>query len=146
MEKLETFPYPAILWQEKEEMQMIIAVTCENNQVFQHFGHTPEFAVYEVNGNEIVSEKLLSSGDSGHGARATLLAQEKVDTLICGGIGGGAINALANAGIRVIGGAQGDVREVAEAFVNGTLQVRADFHCNHHHHGEGHSCGSKCSH
>ena len=125
---------------------MIIAVTCENNMVFQHFGHTPEFAVYEVCGEQIVNEKILSSGEFGHGALATLLSQENVDILICGGIGGGAINALGNAGIQVVGGAQGNVREVAEAFVNGSLQVRADFHCNHHHHGEGHSCGSKCSH
>ena len=145
---------------------MKIAVTCENNQVFQHFGHTPGFAVFEAVDGKITAEKLLSSGDSGHGALATLLAFEQVDVLICGGIGGGAQTALANAGIKlfggvkgdadeaveaylagalgnagikVVGGASGNVREVAEAFVNGTLQVRADFHCNHHH-GE-HTCG-----
>ena len=120
---------------------MKIAITCENNQVFQHFGHTPGFAIFEITDGRIVSEKMLSSGSSGHGALATLLALEQVDTLICGGIGGGAINALGNAGIKVIGGAAGDVREVAEAFASGTLKVRADFHCNHHHHGEGHTCG-----
>ena len=135
---------------------MKIAVTCENHQVFQHFGHTPGFAVYEVKDNQIVTEKMLSSGDSGHGALATLLAMEQVEVLICGGIGGGAINALGNAGIKVVGGASGDVRSVAEAYVAGTLQVRADFHCNHHHgehtcgshdHGEGHTCGSHgCKH
>lgn len=120
---------------------MKIAITCENNQVFQHFGHTPGFAIFEITDGKIVNEKMLSSGSSGHGALATLLALERVDTLICGGIGGGAINALGNAGIKVIGGASGNVREVAEAFASGTLQVRADFHCNHHHHGEGHTCG-----
>ena len=120
---------------------MKIAITCENNLVFQHFGHTPGFALFEIADGRIVSEKMLSSGSSGHGALATLLALEQVDTLICGGIGGGAINALGNAGIKVIGGAAGNVREVAEAFAAGTLKVRADFHCNHHHHGEGHTCG-----
>ena len=120
---------------------MKIAVTCENNQVFQHFGHTPGFAVFEVADGKIVSEKMLPSGNSGHGALATLLALEQIEVLICGGIGGGAINALGNAGIKVVGGAAGDVREVAEAFVAGTLQVRENFHCNHHHHGEGHTCG-----
>ena len=120
---------------------MKIAITCENNQVFQHFGHTPGFALFEIADGRIVNEKMLSSGSSGHGALATLLALEQVDTLICGGIGGGAINALGNAGIKVIGGAAGDVREVAAAFAAGTLKVRADFHCNHHHHGEGHTCG-----
>lgn len=135
---------------------MKIAVTCENDQVFQHFGHTPGFAVFEAVDGKITSEKMLPSGNSGHGALATLLAFEQVEVLICGGIGGGAINALGNAGIKVIGGASGNVREVAEAFVNGTLQVRADFHCNHHHgehtcgshsHEDGHTCGSHgCKH
>ena len=119
---------------------MKIAVTCENNQVFQHFGHTPGFAVFEVKDGSICSEKMLSSGSSGHGALATLLALEQVEVLICGGIGGGAINALGNAGIKVVGGASGDVREVAQGYVDGTLQVKADFHCKHHHHEGGHSC------
>ena len=130
---------------------MKIAVTCENNQVFQHFGHTPGFAVFEAADGKITSEKMLSCGDSGHGALASLLAFAQVDVLICGGIGGGAINALGNVGIKVIGGASGNVREVAEAFVNGTLQVKVDFRCNHHHgehtcgshsHEDGHTCGS----
>lgn len=121
---------------------MKIAVTCENGQVFQHFGHTPEFAIFEVVGKKIISEKLLSSGESGHGALAVILAEKKVDVLICGGIGGGAINALATAGIQVVGGAEGDVRVVVEALLNGTLQVRENFHCNHHHEGNGHTCGN----
>ena len=130
---------------------MKLAITCDNNEVFQHFGHTPGFAVFETNEKEIISETQLSSGTSGHGALATLLKEAGIDVLICGGIGGGAINALGQAGIRVIGGASGNVRLVAEAFLNGSLSVRADFHCNHHHHAEGHDCGShscggKCSH
>ena len=121
---------------------MKIAITCSNGQVFQHFGHTPGFAVFEIADGKIVCEKELSAGNSGHGALAALLALEAVDLLICGGIGSGAVNALADAGIRVIGGADGDVRQVAEAFVAGTLQQRSDFHCNHHHHDGGHTCGS----
>ena len=103
---------------------MKIEITCENGSVFQHFGHTPGFAIFEAEGDTIISETLLSSGDSGHGALAGLLKESAVDVLICGGIGGGAINALGQAGIKVIGGASGNVREVAEAFVKGTLKVR----------------------
>lgn len=131
---------------------MKIAVTCENEQVFQHFGHTPGFALFVFEDGKLVSEKRISSGSSGHGALAGLLVIESVDVLICGGIGGGAINALGCAGIKVVGGAEGNVKEVAEAFAAGTLQVRENFHCNHHHHGEGHTCGShgcgsgSCSH
>ena len=79
---------------------MKIAVTCENNEVFQHFGHTPEFAVFETMPGKIISEYRLATGENGHGALATLLASEKVDLLICGGIGGGAQAALKAAGIR----------------------------------------------
>ncbi len=133
---------------------MKIAVTCENNEVFQHFGHTPGFAIFEAADKTITGEKYLESGESGHGALAGLLAAENVDVLICGGIGGGAISALEQAGIKVVGGAAGNVRKVAEAFLNKTLLVRPNFHCNHHH-GEDdshkcgdHGCGSshKCSH
>ncbi len=129
---------------------MKIAVTCENNEVFQHFGHTPEFAVFETEGEKIVSETRLSSGETGHGALAGLLAEGGIELLICGGIGGGAINALTNAGIKVIGGATGPVRKVAEDYLSGNLIVREDYHCNHHHEGEhnchdsDHSCGQHC--
>ena len=132
---------------------MIIAVTCENNEVFQHFGHTPAFAIYTAENNEISSEKLLECGDSGHGVLASLLAAENVNVLICGGIGGGAINALKEANIKVVGGASGDARTAAENYLAGKLKVRLNFFCNHHHdHGEGHTCGDhgcgsdKCSH
>ena len=133
---------------------MIIAVTCENNEVFQHFGHTPAFAIYTAENNEITSEKILECGDSGHGALASLLAAENVNVLICGGIGGGAINALKEADIKVVGGASGNVRSAAENYLAGKLKVRLNFFCNHHHHEHGgghtcsdHGCGSdKCSH
>ena len=120
---------------------MKIAVSCENNQVFQHFGHTPEFAVFEAQDGKIMSEEKLSCEGSGHGALATLLANAGVEVLICGGIGGGAMNALARENIFVVGGAEGDVRQAAEDFANGRLKVRANFHCNHHDHEDGHSCG-----
>ena len=121
---------------------MKIAVTCDNGQVFQHFGHTPSFAIFEAENGILISEKIISSGDSGHGALALVLAEEMVDVLICGGIGGGAVNALSCAGIQVVGGAEGCVKAAAEAFLNGTLTVREDFHCHHHHHADGDSCGS----
>ena len=132
---------------------MIIAVTCRNNEVFQHFGHTPAFAIFTAENNAITSEKILECGDSGHGALASLLAAENVDVVICGGIGAGAIAALKSADIKVIGGASGNVREAAEKYLAGSLKVRLNFFCNHHHdNGEGHTCGDhgcgsgKCSH
>ena len=121
---------------------MKIAVACENNQVFQHFGHTPEFAVFTVENKNVVSKEILSCGDTGHGALAGLLRQGGIDLLICGGIGGGAQIALAEAGVKLIGGASGDVDEIIKAFLADTLQVNEDFQCRHHDHESGHSCGS----
>ena len=74
-------------------------------------------------------------------ALAGLLAEEKVSVLICGGIGGGAINALKEAGILVVGGASGQVRTVVENWLAGKLPVNLDFKCHHHdYEGEGHDC------
>lgn len=120
---------------------MKIAVTCENGFVFQHFGHTPEFAVYDCENGQIVSSRIVSSGDSGHGALAGLLSGEQIDVLICGGIGGGAINALTQYGIQVVGGAEGPVEDAVRAYLAGNLIPREGFMCAHHDHGEGHSCG-----
>ena len=78
---------------------MKIAVTYENGKVFQHFGKTESFKIYEVEDNQIVSSEVISSNGSGHGALAGLLAEQGIDVLICGGIGGGAQAALADAGI-----------------------------------------------
>ena len=121
---------------------MKIAVTYENGEVFQHFGHTEQFKLYEVSGGKLLHTQVVDTNGSGHGELAGLLAQLGVDTLICGGIGGGAQAALAEANIRLIGGVQGNADEAVQAFLNGTLAFDPNVHCTHHHHGEGHSCGS----
>lgn len=90
---------------------MKIAVTYENGEVFQHFGHTEQFKLYEVSGGKLLHAQVVDTNGSGHGALAGLLAQLGVDTLICGGIGGGAQAALAEANIRLIGGVQGNADE-----------------------------------
>ena len=77
---------------------MKIAVTYENGQIFQHFGHTEQFKLYEVTDGKIVHAEIVDTNGSGHGALAGFLMQSGVDTLICGGIGGGAQAALAEAG------------------------------------------------
>lgn len=69
---------------------MKIAVTYDNGNIFQHFGRTESFKVYEVENNQVISSEVIGSNGVGHGALAGLLAEQKVDVLICGGIGGGA--------------------------------------------------------
>ena len=127
---------------------MKIAVTYENGQVFQHFGHTGQFKVYEVEDRKVVSSAVLPTNGSGHGALAGFLRERGVDTLICGGIGGGARTALAEAGITLYPGASGEADAQVAALLAGSLSYDPDTVCAHHEgHGEGHDCGShSCGH
>lgn len=117
---------------------MKIAVTYDNGEVFQHFGRTQFFKIYEVEDQKILSSEVVDSNGQGHGALAGVLAGYGVDVLICGGIGGGAQEALSNAGIEICAGAEGNTDAVVEAYLKGELE-NAGVTCDHH--GEGHSCG-----
>ncbi len=125
----------------KERGNMKIAVTYENGQVFQHFGHTEKFKLYDVEDGKIKGEAIVDSSGSGHGALAGFLKERSVDTLICGGIGGGAKQALAAAGIRLYGGVLGSADEAVKNLLAGSLAYNADIQCSHHDHEQGHSCG-----
>ncbi len=131
-------PIIAEMRSRKGENVMKIAVTYENRQVFQHFGHTKQFKIYQVEEGKIVKTEVIDTNGSGHGALAGFLKENEVDTLICGGIGAGARNALAEAGIRLFPGAAGDADAQVESFLAGSLNYDPDTMCNHH--GEEHSC------
>lgn len=119
---------------------MKIAVTYEEGQVFQHFGHTQYFKVYETDGGKVRSAQVVEAQGEGHGALAGLLARAGVDTLICGGIGGGARQALAQAGVKLYPGVTGAADQAVEALLAGTLTYNPETVCSHHHE-EGASCG-----
>ncbi len=118
---------------------MKIAVTYENGQIFQHFGHTEAFKLYEVEDGKVISSEVIGSNGAGHSALAGLLAQQDISVLICGGLGEGAKNALTQAGIEVFSGAQGDADAAVEAYLKGEL-VSAGVNCDHHDHDEEHGC------
>lgn len=122
---------------------MKIAVTYENGEIFQHFGHTETFKIYEVENGKIVNAQVVDTNGSGHGALAGFLEDHQVDTLICGGIGGGAQNALAQAGIRLFGGVSGNADDAVNALLADSLNYNPDVRCNHHDH-EGHEHGHTC--
>ncbi|MDO5399979.1 MAG: NifB/NifX family molybdenum-iron cluster-binding protein [Eubacteriales bacterium] len=119
---------------------MKIAVTYEDGRVFQHFGHTAQFKIYEIQQNQVVSSQILDTNGSGHGALAGFLRDLGVMALICGGIGGGARMALAEAGIEIYGGVSGEADEAVQALLAGKLEFNPNAACNHHHEGE-HTCG-----
>ena len=123
---------------------MRIGVTYEAGQIFQHFGHTEQFKIYDIDGGQVVSSEVVDTNGSGHGALAEFLSALQVDILICGGIGGGAQMALASAGIQLYGGVSGTADEAVDALLAGNLAFNPNVKCNHHdhEHGEGHTCGN----
>ena len=128
----------------KGEPIMRIAVTYEEGAIFQHFGHTEQFKVYDVVDGKVIAAQIVNTNGQGHGALANFLFHGGVDVLICGGIGGGAINALANAGIDLYPGIDGSADMAVMQLLAGVLPKRTDVRCSHHdhEHGEGHDCGS----
>lgn len=120
---------------------MRYAITYENGSVFQHFGKTPAFMILDVDeGN--VQKEVVSTDGKGHGALVGFIKQHHVETLICGGIGQGARDALKAAGIALISGADGDAESVIEKLLAGKLHDDPSGMCNHHHEGHKHDCGS----
>lgn len=123
---------------------MRIAATYQNGMIFQHFGHTSQFKLYDVEDGKVTAIQVVDTMGNGHGALASFLAANKVDTLICGGIGGGAQQALAQSGIRLYGGVSGDADQAVAALLAGKLDFNPDVRCSHHDHehgSEGHTCG-----
>ena len=119
---------------------MRIAVPYDNGSVFQHFGKTAKFKLYDVEDGTITGRYVVDTNGSGHGALAGFLSGLGVDELICGGIGAGAQNALTSAGIRFYAGVEGPADAAAEALVKGELEFDPDAQCDHHEHHDG-DCG-----
>lgn len=127
---------------------MKIAVTYDNGDVFQHFGHSEYFKIYETDCGSVVNNEVVATNGTGHGALAGFLKARGVDALICGGIGGGAVAALAEAGIRVYAGVSGKADEAVAALLCGSLSYSENANCSHHDHGENcssHENGRSCS-
>lgn len=121
---------------------MKIAVTYQNENIFQHFGHTKEFKLYSVEDKKIIESKIVNTNGQGHGALAGFLKEQNVDTLICGGIGGGAQTALKEAGIKFYGGVNGKADDAVNALLSDSLNFNPDVKCSHHEEGHEHKCSS----
>lgn len=134
-------------WPAKEVDTVRVATTYDNGNIFMHFGRSEQFKIYDIQDGKVLNEQVVGTGGTGHGALAGLLANSGVDTLICGGIGGGAINALTQAGITVYAGAQDSCDACVEALIAGTLAQTGEATCgchghdHEHTHEHGESCG-----
>ena len=123
---------------------MKIAVATQDGQIFQHFGKCPTFTVYTAENDIITGEKLLDAAGNGHAALSGFLQSEGVGVVICGGIGDGAKNMLSAAGIRLVSGIQGGVREAAEAYLSGSLRDQGGSCAHEEHSHEDCSCENHC--
>ena len=123
-------------WPAKEVGTMRVATTYDNGNIFMHFGRSEQFKIYDIQDGKVLNEQVVGTGGTGHGALAGLLA-----------IGGGAINALAQAGITVYAGAQGSCDACVEALIAGTLAQNgeATCGCHGHDHDHAHEHGEACS-
>jgi predicted Fe-Mo cluster-binding NifX family protein len=127
---------------------MRIAVTYDpqTGEIFQHFGRTQYFKVYDIEDDQIVDSSVQSTNGLGHGALVTILSNLEADALICGGIGPGAQNALNASGIHLFGGCAGLADQAMNDYLEGHLNYQAEIKCDHHdHHHEG-GCEGHCHH
>ena len=131
------------IYQDDYEGPLDASVTYENGEIFQHFGHTEQFKLYDIENSQVVRSQIVDTNGQGHGALAGFLTEAGADVLICGGIGSGAQSALATAGIKLYGGVSGAADEAVEAYLAGKLDYNPDVRCSHHEHE--HSCAEhKC--
>ena len=100
---------------------MKVAAAYENGEVFQHFGHTKQFKVYEIEDGKVVSSEIIETNGQGHSALADFLHEQAVSTVICGGIGEGAQAALTEQGIELFAGVSGQADEAVEKYIKGEL-------------------------
>ena len=136
-----------ILEVEDEETQTIknvkVAVpTDEDGNVFQHFGKTEKFTIYQIEDGILVSKYEKVSTEGGHDKLGGFLKSEGVNVVLCGGIGQGAMEVLFNAGIKVLPGTTGDINVAVSSYLDGTLIASEGATCDHHDHEEGHTCGT----
>ncbi|MDO4481771.1 MAG: P-loop NTPase [Bacillota bacterium] len=140
MEEENLYDIVALLESDDNDIRRL-AVPYDNGSIFQHFGHTEQFKLYDIKNDKILSTYIVDTNGSGHGALAELLMRYQVDILICGGIGGGALSALEECGIGVFSGVDGNSDEAVNAFLGNSLEYDPNYVCNHHE-GSGHNCGS----
>jgi len=124
-------------------MTVKLAVTYQDGQVFQHFGKTKEFKIYDVADGKVGFSMVVSPGGQGHAALAGFLRMLGISAVLCGGIGPGAVEALQRLDITPIAGVTGDADQAAADFVAGKLTGdTAALLAHRHRGGPDHDCGA----
>ena len=93
---------------------MKLAIPYEEGQIFQHFGKTPAFKIYDIANGQVGGSMVFPTGGQGHGALAGLLRALGIGAVVCGGIGPGAIDALSQLNILPLPGVTGSADQAME--------------------------------
>ena len=112
---------------------MKIAVTYLKGNVFQHFGKTEYFNIYEVENNEIIKSYVIDNNGITHCALIDYLKENNVDTLICGGLGYGAVSKLNELNIKLYAGVSGFADDAVKKLLNGSLEYDNSHTCEDEH-------------
>ena len=117
---------------------MKIAVPYNNGMIFQHFGHTKQFKIYEIADKKIISEEIIDTNGIGHSMLVNLLVSKGIDSFICGGIGGCARTGFAENNIQLFPGVEGEADKAVKDFLSDNLKYDLNKICSHHDHN--HNC------
>lgn len=127
----------------EEDSVIRIAVPSDNaGNIDEHFGKATKFLLYEIKDNKLFNKTEMDASGAGHEKSAELLAHNKVNVLLCGGIGMGAMDALFTKKIKVIPGMQGDIEVAVSSYLDGTVKESNGPTCNCH---EEHTNGCNCT-
>ena len=113
-------------------MKIAITYDKETGNVFQHFGKTQFFKIYQIQDGKIVSSEVIDSGGNGHHELPPYLKALGIETLILGNRGQGAIDAIAASGLKEMPGITGNADNAAELFAKGELKPNFTAKCSHH--------------
>lgn len=118
---------------------MIVAITNDNGKVSGHFGHCEGFAIYEIEGTDIMSRSYIENPGHRPGFLPNFLADNNVNVIISGGMGHRAKQIFQSRNVEVIVGIEGHVEDVINDYLNNSLKINEELANNHHgHHNHSH--------
>jgi len=113
---------------------MKIALPSRQNIIDDHFGHCEYYTIFTIDNNNKIIEQETIAAPAGCGCKSNIaqtLSEMGVEIMLAGNMGEGAVNVLSNAGIEVLRGCSGDVKDVTLKWLNGSLVDSGDS-CHEH--------------
>ena len=110
---------------------MKFAIPIAEGKLTAHFGHCKEFALVDVDNNQITKKETLEPPPHEPGVLPRWLHQLGADVIIAGGMGQRAISLFAENNIEVIVGAPvAEPEELVQGYLNKTLVTGSNV-CDH---------------